>query len=68
MSEQQRHQQQEMPNRQEEHEQEPRVQPRIYVASLSDYNAGRLHGQWLDAAEGTPMIEPPAMRVGVPVG
>ncbi len=23
--------------------------PRIYVASLSDYNAGRLHGQWLVA-------------------
>lgn len=25
--------------------------PRIYVASLSDYNAGRLHGVWIDAAE-----------------
>ncbi|OZC91808.1 antirestriction protein [Rhodococcus sp. 06-412-2C] len=24
--------------------------PRIYVASLSDYNNGRLHGVWLDAA------------------
>jgi antirestriction protein len=24
--------------------------PRIYVASLADYNAGRLHGVWLDAA------------------
>jgi len=24
--------------------------PRIYVASLSDYNAGRLHGAWIDAA------------------
>lgn len=23
--------------------------PRIYVASLSDYNAGRLHGTWIDA-------------------
>ena len=23
--------------------------PRVYVASLSDYNAGRLHGTWLDA-------------------
>jgi len=23
--------------------------PRIYVASLSDYNAGTLHGAWLDA-------------------
>lgn len=27
------------------------VQPRIYVASLSDYNAGRLHGAWIDAAQ-----------------
>lgn len=25
--------------------------PRIYVASLSDYNAGRLHGCWIDAAQ-----------------
>lgn len=23
--------------------------PRIYVASLSDYNAGTLHGEWIDA-------------------
>lgn len=23
--------------------------PRIYVASLSDYNAGTLHGRWIDA-------------------
>jgi antirestriction protein len=23
--------------------------PRIYVASLSDYNAGELHGEWIDA-------------------
>lgn len=28
-----------------------RIQPRIYVASLSDYNEGRLHGRWLDAAQ-----------------
>lgn len=34
------------------HENEPprRLQPRIWVASLADYNAGRLHGDWLDAA------------------
>ena len=31
-------------------EMEPRSTPRIYVASLSDYNAGRLHGAWIDAA------------------
>ena len=28
----------------------PRPAPRIYVASLSDYNAGRLFGRWIDAA------------------
>lgn len=26
-----------------------RVRPRVYVASLSDYNAGVLHGRWLPA-------------------
>jgi antirestriction protein len=30
-------------------EQDARDRPRIYVASLSDYNAGRLHGAWLAA-------------------
>lgn len=34
------------------HEGAPSEQPRIYVASLSDYNAGILHGTWLDAASG----------------
>ncbi|MCP4307044.1 MAG: antirestriction protein ArdA [bacterium] len=32
-------------------ETEPEIQPRIYVASLSDYNAGRLHGNWIDATQ-----------------
>ena len=32
-------------------ETEPQIPPRIYVASLSDYNAGRLHGTWIDAAD-----------------
>ncbi len=36
--------------RQEQGEHERRLQPRIYAASLADYNAGRLHGVWLDAA------------------
>jgi antirestriction protein len=30
---------------------EQRLTPRIYVASLSDYNAGRLHGRWIDATQ-----------------
>jgi antirestriction protein len=56
MSEKNEHQ----PSHQEEHEQEPRIDPRIYVASLSDYNAGRLHGTWLDAAQ-----EPEALLAGI---
>jgi antirestriction protein len=30
---------------------EQRLTPRIYVASLSDYNAARLHGRWIDATQ-----------------
>jgi antirestriction protein len=44
----------------EEHEREQRPQPQIYVASLSDYNAGRLHGEWLDAAQ-----EPEALLAAI---
>lgn len=32
-------------------EPEPKIEPKIYVASLSDYNAGVLHGTWIDAAQ-----------------
>ncbi len=35
---------------------EQRLQPRIYVASLSDYNAGRLHGRWIDATQDRKVI------------
>jgi len=41
-------------NRAEPHEAkeaQPRDGPRIYVASLSDYNAGILHGEWLEATD-----------------
>jgi len=34
----------------EQREAEPVIRPRIWVASLSDYNSGRLHGAWIDAA------------------
>ena len=30
--------------------------PRIYVASLADYNAGRLHGRWIDADQSADAI------------
>jgi antirestriction protein len=33
-------------------EQSPEPNPRIYVASLSDYNSGILHGAWLSANVG----------------
>jgi antirestriction protein len=33
-------------------EREPEVRPRVYVASLADYNANRLHGAWIDAGVG----------------
>src|SRR5712692_5350153 len=42
--------------RQEEHEALRREGPRIYVASLSDYNDGRLHGAWIDAAQETEQL------------
>jgi antirestriction protein len=38
------------PDEPEGGEQEPPVTPRIWVGSLSDYNDGVLHGEWLDAA------------------
>ena len=38
-----------LPPTAEAHEAEPRDGPRIYVASLSDYNNGILHGTWIDA-------------------
>lgn len=37
------------PERAASAEREPVDGPRVYVASLSDYNDGRLHGTWLDA-------------------
>lgn len=37
-------------NQGESLERGPALNPRVYVASLADYTAGRLHGVWLDAA------------------
>lgn len=34
-----------------EREGAPTVPSRVYVASLSDYNDGRLHGAWIEAAQ-----------------
>lgn len=39
-----------------EHESTP-DSPRVWIASLADYNAGRLHGDWVDAAvEGDELV------------
>jgi len=38
-------------NDNEQREVQHETLPRIYVASLSDYNTGRLHGVWIDATE-----------------
>lgn len=40
-----------------QHEATPRDGPRIYVASLSDYNAGVLHGRWIDATDDAEAIQ-----------
>ncbi|MCF8785263.1 antirestriction protein ArdA [Rhodococcus ruber] len=44
------------------HEDEPdrQLQPRIWVGSLADYNAGRLHGDWIDAA-----VDPSTLQAAV---
>ncbi|MFT3663046.1 MAG: antirestriction protein ArdA [Gordonia sp. (in: high G+C Gram-positive bacteria)] len=40
-----------------EPEREPQpLRPRIYVASLADYNNGRLHGRWIDATTDTETV------------
>ena len=44
----------------EAEEAEPRAAPRIYVASLTDYNAGILHGEWIDASD-----DPETMQDGI---
>jgi antirestriction protein len=37
-------------------ETDPWAYPRIYVASLSDYNAGILHGEWVNADVGVEVV------------
>ncbi len=45
------------------------TRPRIYVASLSDYNAGRLHGVWIEVTDAETMhAEIDAMLKASPAG
>ncbi len=39
-----------------EQESSRQLYPRIYVASLADYNSGILHGRWIDAAQDVEVI------------
>ena len=34
-------------------EQQPKVSPKVWIARLSDYNAGHLHGAWVEADQDT---------------
>ncbi len=44
-------------NKNNQPEREPKqTGPQIYVASLTDYNSGRLHGSWVDATTGADQI------------
>jgi antirestriction protein len=36
--------------------QEPRISPKVWIASLSDYNNGDLHGAWVDADQEPDLI------------
>ncbi|MDQ1743872.1 MAG: hypothetical protein QOE23_2211 [Pseudonocardiales bacterium] len=44
----------------EQHEDQGDDQPRIWAGSLADYNNGRLHGAWIDAAR-----EPEAIQADI---
>lgn len=46
--------------RHHEDESTRKLQPRIWIGSLADYNAGRLHGDWCDAA-----VDPSDLRAAV---
>ena len=51
-------------NQQLQHETDHEESPtRIYVASLSDYNDGRLHGRWLDADQGAETLSAAVNRM-----
>jgi antirestriction protein len=45
------------PSEGEEHEAQRRQSPIVYIASLSDYNAGRLHGRYIDAAQSAEALQ-----------
>jgi antirestriction protein len=51
------------PAREGRPEAERETPPQIYLASLADYNAGRLHGAWVDAAQDADELAAAATRM-----
>lgn len=49
-------------NNKEEHEPET-THPHIWIASLADYNNGRLHGEWIDATQEPEDLERAIWRI-----
>ncbi len=47
------HEREQQPKYTDEQELRRSLAPKIYVASLSDYNSGTLHGEWISAAQST---------------
>lgn len=47
----------------EDHEREQQYHPRIWIASLADYNAGILHGEWIDATQDPEDLEAAAQHI-----
>ena len=45
------------PGAHQERDRAPTSAPRIWVGSLADYNAGRLHGWWIDANQSPEALE-----------
>lgn len=47
----------------EDQERDDHAHPRIWIASLADYNNGRLHGAWVDANQDPEDLEQAAWRI-----
>lgn len=47
----------------DDHERDSQAHPRIWIASLADYNSGRLHGAWVDANQDPDDLEQAAWRI-----
>lgn len=51
------------PGEDHERRREQKYHPRIWIASLADYNAGILHGRWVDATQDTEDLEATAQEI-----